>query len=107
MITIKQLRAVPIISKVIMHSLDMSLYQVSVLLDGAEHYVTDDKGVLLRSFKILELQALFESLPVEQMVLRQQSAYDEMINQPMRQGSNMLEVPLGNNRLGSAPQILH
>jgi len=39
--------------------------------------------------------------------LRQQSAYDEMINQPMRQGSNMLEVPLGNNRLGSAPQILH
>lgn len=40
------------------------------------------------------------------LMLRHQSAYDEMINQPLRQGSNMLEVPLGRNRLGTVKQTI-
>lgn len=40
------------------------------------------------------------------LMLRHQSAYDEMINQPLRQGSNMLEVPLGRNRPGTVKQTI-
>ena len=35
------------IEKVIYHSLDLSLYQVSVLIDGENYYVTDDKDLSL------------------------------------------------------------
>ena len=101
-VTLTQLNAVATIPKVIFHSLDTALYQVSVMLQGEtqEHMVVDRQGALLRSHNLISLQALFERLPVEQQVLRQHSAYDEMVNQPVRMGSNQLEVPLGNNGLG-------
>ena len=44
------------IDKLVIHSLDLALYQVSVLVDGEEHFVTDDKGKFLRAHSILELQ---------------------------------------------------
>lgn len=95
-------RKEPTIEKVIIHSLDQALYQVSVILDDKERYLADNNGQLLRSHNVLSLQAMFDGIKVEQMVLRQQSAYDEMIGQPGLSGSNTLEVPLGNNRLGVA-----
>ena len=101
-ISISQLKRMDTIEKVVIHSVDLSLYLVSILVDQKEHYITDAKGRLLRSHNILELQALFERLPVESMVLRQQSAYDEMVGQPLKTAANTMEVPLGNNRLGGA-----
>ena len=99
-IRLSKLKKEPFIDKVIIHSLDHALYQVSVMIDGEELYVTDDEGTFLRSHNKLGLQNLFEGLPVQQMVLRQQSAYDEMVGQPMRGGDNFMEVPLGNSRIG-------
>ncbi|GGY48658.1 hypothetical protein GCM10011297_22100 [Bacterioplanes sanyensis] len=99
-ITMNQVRQLSQIDKVVIHSLDLCLYQVSVWVNGEEQYVTDSKGKLLRSFNLLNLQTLFEGLPVTQMVLRQQSAYDEMVGQPSREHSNALEVPLSNNSVG-------
>ena len=43
-ITIKEARKLKFIEKVILHCHDQSLYLVSVLLDGEEHYVKD-KGI--------------------------------------------------------------
>ncbi|MGH1460761.1 MAG: DUF6482 family protein [Neptuniibacter sp.] len=44
-------------------------------------------------------QSLFTQKMVGEMVLCHQSAYDEMVGQPMKEGGNMLEVPLGNSSL--------
>lgn len=97
-ISISRLRQHSKIDKVIIHSLDMMLYQASVMLEGEEHFVTDDQGKLLRCHNILSMQVQFEGVAYERMVLSHQSAYDEMIGQPHRE-TNRLEVPLGEPEL--------
>ncbi|TBR44686.1 hypothetical protein CBF23_001155 [Marinomonas agarivorans] len=89
---INALHTVPHIDKVMIHSLESNLYQVSVLIQGQEHYVTDHKGKILHSHNKLALQALFDDLTVDEMVLSHVSAYDEMIGLPS--ANNRLEVPL-------------
>lgn len=101
-ITMRELRKHKAIEKVIIHSLDMCLYQASAIVEGKEYYLADKQGKLLRSFNILEFQAMFQGLPVGNVVLRQQSAYDEMVGQPIRQQSNAIEVPLGNADFAAA-----
>ncbi|MDF1763721.1 MAG: DUF6482 family protein [Oleibacter sp.] len=105
-ISMKEVRALPSIEKVIIHSLDLSLYQASIMIDDQERIVCDSKGKLLKSTNKLEMQALFTSLPVKKMVLRHQSAYDEMVNQPTRQGSNLMEVPIGGSDLARTPPTI-
>lgn len=94
-IRFSELRRQKFIEKVILHSHDQSLYLVSVLLDGEEHYVTDEKGNFLKSFNKLELQSKFNRLIVGQMVLRHQSPYDEMIGLTEEKSDNTLEVLIG------------
>lgn len=98
-ICVSQLRQLSI-EKIVIHSLDLVLYQASAIVDGKEHYVTDDSGQLLRSHNLLGMQVQFEGMQFERMVLRQQSAYDEMVGQPVRCDTNALEVPIGNMDLG-------
>ncbi|MCL2917295.1 DUF6482 family protein [Shewanella litorisediminis] len=88
------LKALPYIDKACIHSLDMSLYQLSVEIDGDEFYVTDDDDRMLRSLNLCQMQALLENLPVRATVLRQESAYDEMVGQAVRHGDNAMEIPL-------------
>jgi hypothetical protein len=104
-ITIGQLRQQVHIEKIIIHSLDLCLYQASALVNGVERMVTDKHGKLLRSFNLLEMQALLETLPAAHVVLRQQSAYDEMVGQPARTDANTLEIPLHYNGMGLAPTV--
>lgn len=85
--------------KLVIHSLDLALYQVSVVVHGKEHFVTDDKGNFLRAHSILELQKQCRNLKANKQVLRQQSAYDEMVGQPSRNNTNELEVLLIDNEL--------
>lgn len=87
------------LQKVTVHSLDMSLYQVSVWIDNIEFYVKDSNGQLLRANSPVEIQKRLDGIEYLQMVLRQESAYDEMVGQPVRGSSNALEVPFGRNRL--------
>ena len=87
------------LDKAIVHSLDLSLYQISIEVDGQEHYITDESGKMLRAFSILDLQRQCAKLKVKKWVLRQQSAYDEMVGSVSTSGHNTLEVPLGDNRL--------
>lgn len=94
-ITLEALKRRATVAKVIVHSLDPCLYQCTALVDGQEVLVVDDQAKPLRAFNVLDAQAYFDGITVELMVLRQQSAYDEMVGQPLRDGSNTLEVPLG------------
>lgn len=100
MLTIMELGKLPSVSKIIIHSLDMSLYQATAVVNGVEHLVTDKAGHALRERSSLAMQTLFEEIPSRELVLRHESCYDEMINQPVRAASNIIEVPLGRNKLG-------
>jgi hypothetical protein len=99
MINVSKLAKYFFVDKLIYHSIDISLYQASVVLEGKEHYITDDKGKVLRSFKLIELQKILRKVKAKETVLRQESAYDEMIGGPEKTSPNTLEVPLGDNRL--------
>jgi len=94
-IKLSELRKQKFIEKVILHSHDQSLYLISVLFDGEERYVTDEKGNFLKSFSKLELQSKFDRLIVGQMILRHQSPYDEMIGLTEEKSDNTLEVLIG------------
>ena len=102
MIPFRKLNKREPIEKVIVLSIDLALYQVSILINGEEQLLSDSKGKPLRARNTLEIEALFEGYNVKDMVLRHESAYDEMVNQPVRRGSNRMEVPLGRNGLGFA-----
>jgi hypothetical protein len=94
-IKLSELRKQKFIEKVILHSHDQSLYLISVLFDGEERYVTDEKGNFLKSFSKLELQSKFDRLIVGQMILRHKSPYDEMIGLTEEKSDNTLEVLIG------------
>lgn len=87
------------IDKLVYHSVDLSLYQVSAIIDGEEHYITDRKKKFLRASNIIDLQKLLKDVKAKETVLRQTSAYDEMVGGPDKTSSNLLEVPLADNRL--------
>lgn len=76
------------------HSLERSLYQVTVFVDGREQLLLDAGGQIFRRRSINAVREALEELVLEELVLRQESAFDEMIGQPCRQGGNALEVPL-------------
>jgi len=84
----------------IIHSLDMCLYQASVRVDAnsPELLICDDHGKLLRTHSLIEMQKRCSNLKVGQQLLRQQSAYDEMVGGPVKT-DNTLEVPLHDQQL--------
>ncbi len=96
--TLSRLEQYFYINKLIIHSLDMALYQASVIIDDQEYWLVDDNDQLIKTHSILEMQKHCRKLKVQQQVLRHQSPYDEMIGTPARQGDNTLEVPLHDNR---------
>jgi hypothetical protein len=88
-----------VIDKLIYHSVDLSLYMVSAIIEGEEHYISDGKGALLKSSKLMELQKMLRGTAATETVLRHTSPYDEMIGGPEKGASNALEVPLADNQL--------
>lgn len=83
------------ISKLIILSLERSLYQSSVVIDGEERTVWESDKKVLRSRNLPELREKFAGLAIDEVVLRHDSAYDEMVGQPLRDTRNRLEVALG------------
>ena len=87
------------IEKLIYHSVDLSLYMVSAIVEGQEYYIADSKGGFLKSSKLVELQKAMRKVSAEETVLRHTSPYDEMVGGPEKTSSNALEVPLADNKL--------
>lgn len=92
--TLSELAKISSIEKVCIHSLESNLYQLSIISDGEEHYITDQKGHFVTSHNKLDLQQIFHHKHVDKMVLCHESAYDEMVGLPVGQ-NNVLEVPIG------------
>ena len=86
------------IDKLIYHSIDLSLYMVSVIIDKQEHYITDKNGHHLKASNLNSLQKELANIEASEIVLRHTSPYDEMIGGPEKD-NNLLEVPLKDNQL--------
>lgn len=93
---LKELKKIQCFDKVKLHSLESNLYQLSVVINGQEDYILTENGRFLTSHNKLELQSFFRGKQVSAMVLCHQSAYDEMVGQPLKAVGNTLEVPIGN-----------
>lgn len=88
------------IKKIVVHSLAPMLYQVSIQDDLGEHLVYTDTNTPYHATCIEKIKEQFEPFTVRSMVLRQQSAYDEMIGHPVKDTDNTLEVMLSPIRAG-------
>ena len=88
-----------VVDKLIYHSVDLSLYMVSAVVEGEEHYIADNRGNFLKSSKLIELQKMMAQIKATETVLRHTSPYDEMVGGSDKTASNALEVPLGDNKL--------
>ena len=80
--------------KGVVHSIEGSIYRLSVVVDGREMRVLDRDGNAFRRRSIQEVREALQGTGVERLVLRQQSAYDEMIGQSVRLEDNTMEVQL-------------
>ncbi len=98
-ILFSSLKRVTSIDKVVVHSIELALYQVSVVIDGIEVYVKETEDKFLRFNNPIEIQRAFSKIPYKKMVLRHTSAYDEMVGHDYEKGDNAMEVPFGKNNL--------
>ena len=87
----------------IVHSLQHALYQVTVIVDGQECLLTENDGKTFRRHSLSAVREALQVLPLASLTLKQRSAYDAMIGQPIREGENALEVSLA---LESYPPII-
>ncbi|MCF2908500.1 DUF6482 family protein [Pseudoalteromonas sp. DL2-H2.2] len=94
------------IDKLIINSLDQALYQAIVIINGAEHIVWKDEKTTLLTRNLTEMREHFEQFDINEIVLRHESAYDEMIGSEPKKNSNRLEIPLGKNPY-ALPKHLH
>ena len=79
---------------VIVYSIDMVGYQAFAVIGGQECLLVDTDGKPLRKKSLMAMREVLQGMPVSELFLKHQSAYDEMINQPCRQLPNTLQVPL-------------
>lgn len=79
----------------IINSLDQSLYQALVKIDGIEHPVWENSTTPLSYRSLTAIRKRFSELAIHKTLLRQDSSYDEMIGQPGSANHNRLQVPLG------------
>jgi Family of unknown function (DUF6482) len=79
---------------VIIHSLDGSLYQMEVSLEGESRRLVDEQGKTVRWRSLSAARAALRGLPVSTVSLHHVSAYDEMVGQPAKVQSNLLAVSL-------------
>ena len=93
-ITLQQLQASRSVERVVIHSIDCSLYIARATVAGVESLVTDSRGKTLKTRNLLDMKQHLVGVPVAALLLHQQSAYDEMVGQPVREADNTLEVSL-------------
>lgn len=90
------------IQKLIFTSIEQALYQAIVVIDNHEHLVWESDTKTVHSRNLMQLREKFKAIEVPQTVLRHESPYDEMIGQPQRVESNVMEVPLSKNPYATA-----
>tara|TARA_R110002110_G_scaffold205066_7_gene417270 strand:- start:426398 stop:426718 length:321 start_codon:yes stop_codon:yes gene_type:complete len=93
-LTFKQFAALREPARVIVCSLEQALYQVLVVVAEREQLLKENDGRPFRRHNLNQIREALQGMPVAALLLRHQSAYDEMVGQPVRAQDNTLEVPL-------------
>lgn len=93
-ILLSDVRAMRMVPELIIESCDLSLYQCYLQVEGRERLIWESEAKPLRRFNLTELRKLLATVTIERLLLRQSSAYDEMIGQPSRDVPNTLLVEL-------------
>ncbi|WP_407333926.1 DUF6482 family protein [Enterovibrio sp. 27052020O] len=97
--TLRALTKLDNIDTLVIHSLDLCLYQASVMIGDDEFMVTDDIGNLIRAHSLLAIQKQCQNIKAKTQMMRQESAYDEMVGGPEKGEGNRLEVLISDNKL--------
>ena len=95
-ITLKQLKKqAEHIEQWIVESVDLSLYIAHARINGEEHVIAEDEKKILKRHNLLEMKRVLKTVAGCEMILRQRSAYDEMVGHSHPAAANTLEISLG------------
>ena len=83
----------------VVESVDLSLYIAHARIDGVERVVAEDAKKILKRRNILEMKRVLQSITSCEILLRQRSAYDEMVGHNHPASANTLEISLGSTPL--------
>jgi Family of unknown function (DUF6482) len=93
-VSIKDLRRRDGIAKVIIESVDLSIYIARAVIDDQEYLISDVDGSVLKTRNLMTMKEQLHGLPILEMVLLQRSAYDEMVGHSAEPVDNAMEVRL-------------
>ena len=78
-----------------LRSFECSLYLVELVIEDEVYLVKDEQGNALSFRSVLDAKKPFKALAIARAELVQESAYDEMIGQPVGDEKNTLRVSIG------------
>ena len=87
------------VTKVVIESVDLSLYIALARIGGKEHVITDSRSKTLKTRNLLDMRSMLCKLLDCEFFLRHRSAYDEMLGHHYKAGDNCMELPLGREPL--------
>lgn len=87
------------VTRVVIESVDLSLYIAHVTVGDVERILTDHHGKVLKTRNLLEMQRTLRKRLNCDFFLRQRSAYDEMVGHDYPATDNCMELPLGRDPL--------
>ena len=97
---LKEIRHKSNIDRFVIESVDLSLYIAFVQINGEEHLIADNSGKPLKTTNLLSMQRQIKQFGKVEAVLRQRSAYDEMVGKnASSSGDNTMELSLGDQPL--------
>ena len=92
-ITLKKLQS-ECVDKLVIESVDLSLYIAHAVIDEQRMLITDKQGKPLKTRNLLEMKSALAAVNARRRVLSQRSAYDEMVGHSHAMSENHLEIPL-------------
>ena len=87
------------VTKVVIESVDLSLYIAHATVGEVECVIADRQGRVLKTHNLLEMQRTLRKRLDCHFFLRQRSAYDEMVGHQHQAADNCMELPLGRDPL--------
>jgi hypothetical protein len=82
------------IDRLLIESVDLSLYIAHAEIDGQRLLITDRDGKLLKTHNLLDMKTALVGLNSRELLMIQRSAYDEMVGQNFAPADNCMELPL-------------
>lgn len=93
-VTTRELRGRQV-DRLVIESVDLSLYIAHAEIDGERYLIADNDGTALKTRNLLDMKTALAKVDAAERILSQRSSYDEMVGQGFEPGDNALEVALG------------